>query len=180
MVAAFETYEQLVAWVNGSAFIPPPNPTGAIMAKPVKLAKGKEFHFNVAGARTETKYPWDEWFSGNLLLLERSSGNENNKGTIVEISEKRDYEVPTLGMPPKINTAARRRYKVCQISRMDADGTKLKDALIIKARDMTPEERVEEDILRQDEKAELKQRKAAAKASANGTAHTQAPEPVTA
>lgn len=175
---AVETLEQLVARVNGHSFIPQPNPTGAIMAKPVKLSKGKEFHFNVA-TKHESKYAWDEWFSGELLLLERSSGTENEKGTIVEVSEQRDYEVPTDAMPPKIKTAARRRYKVAQISRVGADGAKLVDSLIIKARDMTPDERVEEDMLRAEEKAALKAKKAESKASANGV-HQEAPAEVTA
>lgn len=167
----FETLEQLVARVNAHSFIPPSNPTGAIMAKQVKLAKGKEFHFSATKGRTETKYAWDEWFNGNLLLLERSSGEENDKGTIVNITEKRDYEVPTDAMPPKIKTAARRRYKVVQISRLDADGNKLVDALIIKGRDMTPEERQEEDILRAEEKEELKAKRAEKRASVNGVHH---------
>lgn len=174
-----ETYEQLLARVNGLSFIPLPDPTGVrTMAKQVKLVKGKEFQFNASLGRTETKYAWDEWFNGHLLLLERSSGSENDKGTIVDVSEKRDYEVPTDAMPPKIKTAARRRYKVVQVSRVDADGTKLKDALIIKARDMNADERQDEDILRAEEKAELKDKKAAkrnAVASTNGAAHTEAP-----
>lgn len=151
------------------------------MAKQVKLTKGKEFQFNVAGGRDVTKYPWDEWFDGRLIMLERSSGGENEKGTIVDVTEKRDYEVPTNGMPPKIHTAARRRYKVVQISRLDPDGNRLKDALIIRARDMTPEERVEEDLLRAEEKEEAKAKKSAAtKTSANGTAHAESPQEATA
>jgi hypothetical protein len=39
------------------------------MAKSVKLTKGKEFNFNVS-SKTVSKYPWDEWFSGGLLLRE--------------------------------------------------------------------------------------------------------------
>ncbi len=171
-----ESFDQLVARVNGHAFFPPVDPTGGLaVAKPIKLAKGKEFQFNVSGGREVTKYPWDEWFGGNLLLLERSSGKENDKGTIVEVDEKRDYEVPTNGMPPKIKTAARRRYKVCQISHLDADGNRLKDALIIKARDMNDEERVEEDMLRAEEKEELKSKKAAEKATATTSVSTSHP-----
>lgn len=148
------------------------------MAKPVHLKKGKEFQFNVSTGSVAAKYPWDEWFDGRLIMLERSSGTENDKGTIVEVTEKRDYEVPTNGMPPKIHTAARRRYKVCQISRVDPDGHRLKDAFIIKARDMTPEERQDEDLLRIEEKQELADKKAAekAKASSNGSAHVGTPE----
>lgn len=175
-----DTLEQLVARVNSNSFIPQSNPTGAIMAKPVKLAKGKEFNFKVASGHVEAKYPWDEWFNGGLLLLERSSGTENDKGTIVEITEKRDYEVPTDAMPPKIKTAARRRYKVVQVSRVDADGHKLKDALIIKGRDMTPEERQEEDMLREQEKQELKAKKAAKRAESNGAVHQESPQEQTA
>ena len=147
-----ETLEQLVARVNASAFIPLEDYTA--MAKPVKLGKGKTFTFaSPKGGGQSSKYPWDEWFKGDLLMLERSSGTEGEKGTIETVTDKRDYEVPNEAMPPKIKTAARRRYKVCQISRVDADGNRLVDALIIQARDMTAEERVEEDILRAEEKA---------------------------
>lgn len=130
------------------------------MAKQVKLGKGKEFSFAQAPKGGVAKYPWDEWFDGSLLMLERSEGPENDKGTIEEPTVAKDYGVPTNAMVPKLHTAARRRYKVCQISRMDADGKRLKDALIIRARDMTPEERAEEDALRIEEKAKAKAKKA--------------------
>ncbi len=134
------------------------------MAKGVKLGKGKEFTFETTSAGGQPlKYPWGEWFDpdpklypSGLVWLERSSGTENDKGTITTIEEKRDYEVPTDAMPPKIKTAARKRYKVVQISRKDADGNRLEDSLIIRARDMTAEERVAEDILRAEEKAAKK------------------------
>jgi hypothetical protein len=162
-----ESFEAYVARVNSNSFISPPNPTGAIiMAKPVKLAKGKEFNFSVSKGAV-SKYPWDEWFSGELLLLERSEGTEDEKGTIIEPTEKRDYEVLTDAMPPKIKTAARRRYKVVQVSRMDPNEKKLKDALIIKARDMSPQECQDEDILRAEEKEVLKAKKAAKRTGAS-------------
>lgn len=149
------------------------------MAKPVKLGKGKEFTF-AAPAKDggETKYPWDSWFNGDLLLLEQSLGTKDDKGTVVEVSHggKRDYEVDTSAMPAKMKTAARRRYKVVQISRIDADGKRLKDSLIIRARDMTAEERQAEDTLREEEKAENFMRRKAAKekAATNGMAdHTE-------
>lgn len=153
-----ETLEQLVARLNASAFIPPQEITA--VAKAVKLAKGKEFTFATPKAGGQaSKYPWDEWFSpdpkafpNGLVYLERSTGTEDEKGTITTISEKKDYEVSTNAMLPKIKTAARRRYKMVQVSRMDADGNRLVDALIIRGRDMTAEERVAEDILRAEEK----------------------------
>lgn len=89
-----------------------------------------------------TKYPWDDWFSGDLLLLEKSTDGE-----------KKDFDVDVDFMPPIIKTAARRRYKVCQISRYDADGKRLVDSLIIRARDMTADERAAEDLRRAEEKA---------------------------
>lgn len=142
------------------------------MATKVKMAKGKEFVFAAARQGTfAAKYPWDEWFAGDLLLLERSEGPNNDKGTVIEGQEtlKRDYGVPTNAMFPKIKTAARRRYKVVQTSRRDADGNKLANGgIIIKGRDMTPEERTEEDVLRAEEKAAL---------SANGTGTETASPP---
>lgn len=130
------------------------------MAKQVKLARGKEFNFEQKGKGA--KYPWDEWFNGDLLMLERHDGPENEKGTIEDdkATTKRDYGVPNNHMLPKIHTAARKRYKVCQISRYDADGKRLKNALIIRARDMNTEERMAEDILRAEEKAKAKAKKA--------------------
>jgi len=88
-----------------------------------------------------TKYPWDEWFSGDLLLLEKSTDGE-----------KKDFDVDVDSMPPKIKRAARCRYKIVQISRLDPDGNKLADSLIMKARDMTTEERVAEDRRRAGQK----------------------------
>ncbi len=157
-----ETLEQMVARINSNSFIP--NEELTAVAKSVKVGKSKEFTFApTSGGGQPLKYPWDEWFSpdpkafpGGLVYLERSVGTENDKGTITDIEEKRDFEVPVDAMSPKIKTAARKRYKVCQISRLDADGNRLEDALIIKARDMTPEERTNEDLLRAEEKANKK------------------------
>ena len=123
------------------------------MAKAVKLPKNREFQFTSGGGGGASgKYPWDEWFNGSLLLLERSDADDEGNVT----GEKRDYEVHTNAMPPKIKTAARRRYKIVQISRKDADGNKLNEAVIIRARDMTDEERLAEDVLRAEEKADRK------------------------
>ena len=170
-----ETLEQMVARINASAFIP--NEELTAVAKSVKVGKGKEFVFApTSGGGQALKYPWDEWFNpdpkqfpNGLVWLERSEGTEDDKGTITEVSEKRDYEVKTEAMPPKIKTAARRRYKVVQISRLDADGNKLEDAIIIRARDMTAEERADEDQLRAEEKA-------AKAASTNGQTQTATAE----
>lgn len=147
------------------------------MAKPIKLKKGEEFDFGSAsGGGGGGKYPWDEWFNGDLWLLERSSGTEDEKGTITTVSDKRDYEVPTDAMPPKIKTAARRRYKICQVSRRDKDGNRLVESLIIRARDMTAEERDAEDLKRAEEKEAKK-----AEALANGAkSQGQPPVPATA
>jgi hypothetical protein len=117
------------------------------MAKELKLKKGQEFTF----ARSQaSKYPWDDWFNGSLLLLERS--DVNGDGDVDVNGEKRDYEVDTDAMAPKLKTAARRRYKVVQISRRDADGNKLENALIIRARTMDASERGAEYLLRAEEK----------------------------
>lgn len=156
-----ERLKRLVSQANAGAYIPPIDPTGSkgrrTMAQKVKLPKGKEFQFPTARVGTfAAKYPWDEWFNGDLLLLERSEGPENEKGTVIEGQEtvKRDYNVPTNAMFPKIKTAARRRYKVVQTSRRDHEGNKLPNGgIIIKGRDMTAEERAEEDMLRAEEKA---------------------------
>ena len=159
-----ETLEQLTARANAGAFIPPPDPTGATkMATKVKLAKGKEFTFAKA-AGGESKYPWDEWLNGDLLLLERS--DVDAEGELVPGGTKRDFEVERDAMPGKLKTAARRRYKKVQISKRDADGNKIdNDGLIIRARDMTPDERADEDVLR----AEEKEANAARRAARNGT-----------
>ncbi len=123
------------------------------MASKVKLAKGKTFQFSTTGSGGAAKYPWAEWFCGDLLMLERSTPTDepdavNDKGTIVKVQDKKDYEVPTTAMFPKTKTAARNAYKIVQMSSRDADGKKLKDAIIIQARDMTPEERTAEDAQR--------------------------------
>jgi hypothetical protein len=139
------------------------------MPKAIKLGKNKEFNFATSAAAV-SKYPWDDWFNGQLLLLEQSEGTKDDKGTVTAITEKKDYEVATDAMPAKLKTAARRRYKVVQISRKDADGNRLQDSLIIRARDMTDEERQAEDLLRAEEKAELAARRT--KAGNDGNAAT--------
>ena len=101
--------------------------------------KGTEILIEVG--RAGGKYPWDEWFSGDLLLLEKSTDGE-----------KKDFDVDVGIMATTIKAVARRRYKIVQISRFDADGNKLADSLIIKARDMTAEERVAEDRRRAGQK----------------------------
>lgn len=138
------------------------------MSKTVKLGKGKDFTFAspAPGGGQPSKYPWDEWFDGTLLLLERSFGDQDDAGNITNVHDKKDYEVGTNAMVPKMKTAARKRYKVVQVSRLDQDGKRLVDSLIIRARDMTADERDAEDILRAEEKAEKK----AKKAESNGQA----------
>ena len=165
-------FERMVARINACAYLADEPLTGSgeqLMAKHVKLARGKEFTFSASKGGMSAKYPWDEWLNGELLLLERSEGTEDEKGTISDISDKKDYEVATEQMPPKLKTAARRRYKVVQISRKDADGNRLTNALIIRARDMDADERTAEDLLRAEEKAAKK-----AEAEANGQPATDA------
>lgn len=145
------------------------------MPKPVKLAKGKEFTFaSVRGGGQPPKYPWDEWFNGELLLLEQSVGTKDESGVITEIAKggKRDYELNTDQMPGKIKVSARRKYKVVQISRLDPDGKRLVDSLIIRARDMTPEERTAEDLQRAEEEQERAAKKAEKKAAKANPAPT--------
>lgn len=169
------TFEQFVARVNASGFIPAEPLIGGsrVMAQKVKLGKGKEFQFKERAVGGVLKYPWDEWFDGSLWLLQRHDGPENEKGTIEVPEVARDFGVSVNAMVPKLHTAARRRYKVVQISREDADGNRIKDppGLIIRARDMTEEERAEEDVLRAEEKEAAKARRA--EAVANG----KTPEP---
>lgn len=156
-----ETFEQMVARINASAFIPPKDPTGACkVAKPIKLKKGQEFKFKAAvGGGGDSRYPWDEWLNGDLLLLEQSVGEKDEKGKVINITEKRDFEVDAQAMRGKVKLAGRKRYKYVDVSYRDADGTKLVDSLIIRARDMTDDERVAEDLLRAEEKEALKERR---------------------
>src|SRR4051812_6916164 len=83
-----ETYEQMVARVKASAYIP----TGVnIMAQKVKMPKGRDFQFKTAKSGG-SKYDWDGWFDGSLLLIEQSVGEKDDKGNVVKVTEKRDYE----------------------------------------------------------------------------------------
>ena len=159
---------RLVSQANAGSYVPPPDPTGSegrrIMATKVKLGKGKEFEFRQAkGGALSAKYPWDEWLGGDLLLLERS--DVNGDGELVPGGTKRDFEVDRDAMPGKLKFAARRRYKIVQISKRDADGQKIQhEGLIIKGREMTGDERYAEDVLRAEEKEENKTRRAKARA----------------
>lgn len=146
------------------------------MARELKPKKGKEYVFQQAKGGGAQKYPWDQWFAtvgtieevygkskppkelaglptdlkiGKLLILSRDS--EDSKG---------DYDVPTGSMPNKLRDAARKRYMMVDIGRHDEDGQRLKDELIIRARDMTDEEREAEDLLRAEEKVALEEKKA--------------------
>ena len=164
-------FERLAARANAYGYLPlTGDPT---MAKPIKLAKVKEFTYAKAGGGGTSKYPWGEWFApkvdndgkkvhadgtSTLLLIERSDVDKDGNLT----GDKRDYEVDTNAMVPKLKTAARRRYKVVQVSRRDADGNRLTEALIIRARDMNDGERQIEDILRAEEKAAKKAAKSTA------------------
>lgn len=149
------------------------------MAKPIKLRKGQEFHFAPPkkGGGGEAKYPWDTWLNGDLLLLERSEGVENDKGTIESPTVKKDFEVSINAMLPKLKVAGRKKYKVVMVSKVDADGKPLNNSIIINARDMDAAERAEEDKQRLLDKAKVAERRAADKAKTNGqaTAATDAP-----
>lgn len=156
---------RLLAEANAGAYIPPPDPTGSTrgvtMAREFKMPKGAKLTKAAGGGGFTAKYSWDEWFSGKpaLVLIERSSGPENDKGTVEDhaATTKRDYGVPVNAMPPKIHTAARRRYKVVDVFRRDHTGAKLEhNGLILQPRDMTPDERQAEDLLRAEEKAALR------------------------
>ena len=161
-----ETFEQFVARVNAYGYLPTKDDP---MAQIVKLKKNQSFNF--ATKSQSSKYPWDEWFTGDLLMLQQSEGTKDEKGTVTVVSERRDYEVATDFMPAKLKTAARRRYKICLLSRRDAEGNRLKDALIIQARPMTDEEKVAEDTLRAEEREKLKAKLLAARSN-NGAAPT--------
>lgn len=170
-----ESFEAMVARIKASACFPYGVP---IMPKPIKLGKGKEFAFARTKGAAQAKYAWDEWFNpdpkhfpNGLVLLEQSEGKKDEKGNVVEVKVKKDYEVSTDSMPGKIKFAGRKRYKVVEISRRDADGAKLVDSLIIRARDMTPDEKVAEDKLRAEEKVrDDARRKKNAAAAENGAA----------
>ena len=163
---AAEKLRYLVATINASAWIP--NSVGErLMAKQVQMAAGAKFQFRSGKSEGEQKYAWDEWLNGDLLMIEQSIGEKDEKGTVVKVREKRDYDVNTDAMPGKLKSAARRRKRVVEISRVDADGQKLVNALIIRSREMTPDEEAAEMKLREKEKEERKAKLAAAVAADN-------------
>lgn len=183
-----ESFSELVARMNASAFIANPDPTangGLKMAREFKLAKGKTYAFKPANAGAQvSRYAWDEFFNGKLILIERSDVDADNnllKGPDGKPVAKRDFEVDVQAMIGKIKHAARKRYKVVQIGRHDADGSRLKDALVLQARDMDKDERAAEDVLRAEEREKnkeiRKQRKVkeAAKKQAAADGAAQAP-----
>lgn len=137
--------ELLVRRLNAGSYLPPINEVTA-MAKHVKLAKGKEFVFAKSGGLS--KYPWDQWLNGDLLLLEQSVLDVDGN-----VTEKRDFDVAVDAMVAKLRTATRRRYKMVQVSKKDSDGQKIEGGLIIKAHDMTAEQRQAEDVRRAELKA---------------------------
>lgn len=133
------------------------------MAKQIELPK--DFTPRDSQTGGGLKYPWDDWFNNQPWIIERSDGPESEVGSVIEGREtvRRDYNVPIEGMPPKLKTAARRRYKVFTVlQRTDPahkDGRKLPNGgYCIQTRDMTVAERKEEDALREEEKKELKKK----------------------
>lgn len=148
------------------------------MPKQVKLPKNREFVFKAVtrGGPAASKYDWDAWLNGDLLMLEQSTGDKDDKGNVVQVDQRRDYDGPTEQMPGKIKTAARKRYKVVQVSKLDHNGEKLVNSLIIKARDMDDDERAAEDVRRAEEKADQQAKKAErsqAVADAGGATDTE-------
>lgn len=103
----------------------------------------KKFEFK--SAKSSSKYQWDAILDGNQNV----------------ICKGEDYELDTDSMPPKIKTAARRRYKTVKISTRDHNGNKLTEMLVVQAFDMDTDQRAAEDIKR----AEEKEARAAAKAA---------------
>jgi hypothetical protein len=117
--------------------------------KAFKFNKGKSVedlkkHKGAGGG--VSKYKWDAMFAEPCIITQGD-----------------DYEVETDAMLPKIKTAARRRYKVVEVYKTDAEGVKLvgrvdkdgkaiHDQLILIPRDMTPDERTAEDAKRAEEK----------------------------
>lgn len=94
----------------------------------------KKFEFKLA--KSTSKYPWDEILNGNKNVICRGE----------------DYELETDAMPPKIKTAARRRYKTVKISTRDHNGNKLTEMLIVQAFDMDADQIAAEELKRAEEK----------------------------
>lgn len=98
----------------------------------------KKFEFKTASA--SSKYPWDAILDGKINVITKGE----------------DYEVETDAMPPKIKTAARRRYKTVKVAIMTDDDGKKTDTIAVQATDMTPDQRIAEDAKRAEEKAKRK------------------------
>lgn len=150
------------------------------MAKPVKLGKGKVFTFKSAGSKS--KYPWDKLcnpdedkFPGGLVLLEQDEGEKDPKtGTVVNVTKKNDFNMTVDLMINRVRVESRKRYKVAQFSRYDADGNRLENSFIYKVRDMTFDEKHIEDVRRSEVKLRKIREKEAEEAEANEPAPTTA------
>ena len=145
------------------------------MAKPVKLSKGKKITFAPPRSGARGQYDWDRWFNPDphkfpegLVLLEQSLGEKDESGNVVNVTEKRDFSMSPKFMVLKIRGAARRRFKIVQVTRNDADGNRMEDAIIIQARDMTEDEKHIERVRRSDRKLAKLKKKEAAEAKAQG------------
>lgn len=95
----------------------------------------KKFEFK--SAKSTSKYPWDEILNGRINVIVQGE----------------DYDLPTEAMPPKIKTAARRRYKTVKVSTRSHTGDKLDNMLIVQSFDMDNDQRIAEDLKRAEEKA---------------------------
>lgn len=128
------------------------------MPKVVKLAKGQSLKFG-ASAKAQSKYPWSKWFATSEPQ-EFIAGEDFDGGT----------EVPRFVLEARLGGA--RLYKHIDSARSiqlpDGGVKKLPDGhVVLTARDMTPEERVEEDTTRQKRKAQIKEAAAKRKAAAS-------------
>ncbi len=141
------------------------------MAEVVKLRGGKEFHFKETKG-PQSKYPWDEWLSGGLLKLKQSDGEKDENGVVIKIVHQKDFEVHPDSMPGKLKSAARRRFKVVKISKVDQDDKPLENSLIIQAREMTPVEVEFERNRRAGRKAKREAKRAKKKSDAAALAGT--------
>lgn len=148
------------------------------MAEIVKLTKSDVSA--IAKAKADRNggqvYPWKEWFDGQARILREGDRDDNNK--LIPGGDPRDFLQPSAYMPAKFKTAARAHYKVLEVlSTVLPDGTKLKNAYLLKARDMNPQERTAEDAQRVIDRAAAKMKRDAKKTASKPATQVVPPVP---
>ena len=118
------------------------------MAEKITLAEGEVFAFSTGGSRA-SNYPWDQWFDGGIWEISAAEWGMTD-------TDRGPAKVDRQGFKLKARSAAWRRDVVVEFSDKDRWGHPLTDSVVLRARDMSPDELVENERRRAEVAAKVK------------------------